>query len=146
MKNGKMVKLGVVALSGTIGMFDEASVLAVGDDIIVADIMGSGRIRQRQVLRNTRPEDVNFDAEVVFVSRRVRRELHRLFDNEEVERGNAPHFTKWTDHYVSAPGGFKPIVRKGEILVADYNMSGTHYFRLSEEDRAWLVYRDGIKI
>lgn len=145
MKN--MIKqLGTVTLSGTIGVFSEASVLAIGNDVVVADIMRSGRLRERQVLRNTKPEEIDLNAEIVFVSRHVRRELHRLFDNEEVERGNAPHFAEWTDHYVSAPGDFKPVVHKGEILVADYNMSGTHYFRLSEEDRAWLAHRDGIEI
>ena len=138
--------LGKVYLSGAIGMFQEATVLAVGNDVVVADVLRNGKLRHRQVLKDVRPADVDFDPKIVFVSKEVRRELHRLFDNEEVERGNAPHFAEWTDHYVSAPGDFKPVVHKGEILVADYNMSGTHYFRLSEEDRAWLAHRDGIEI
>lgn len=141
-----MIKLGVVALSGTIGMFDEASVLAVGDDIIVADVLRSGRLRYRQVLKETKPEDIDLNAKVVFVSKEIRRKLHHIFDNEEMECGNAPHFTEWSEHKVSAPGDFKPVVRRGEILVADFAMSGTHYFKLSEEDLAWLEYRDGLVI
>ena len=137
MKNVMIKVLGAVRLSGTIGMFDEASVLAIGNDVVVADVMRNGKFRYRQVLKDVRPADVDFDAKIVFVSKEVRRELHRLFDDEEVERGNAPHFTEWSEHKISAPGDFKPMVKKGEILVADYNMSGTHYFKLSEEDLAW---------
>ena len=146
MKNNNMIKLMVVALSGTIGMFDEASVLAVGDDIIVADVLRSGKIRQRQVLEGVSSEEIDFNAKVVFVSKAVRRRLRHLFADEEMKRGNAPHFTEWSDHKVSAPGGFKPLVRRGDILVADFAMSGTHYFRLSPEDRAWLEHRDGVTI
>lgn len=146
MKNVMIKVLGAVSLNGTIGNFNEASVLAIGGDVVVADVMRSGRLRYRQVLKETKPEDIDLNAKVVFVSKEIRRKLHHIFDNEEVERGNAPHFAEWTDHYVSAPGDFKPVVHKGEILVADYNMSGTHYFRLSEEDRAWLAHRDGIEI
>lgn len=140
-----MIKLGTVRLSGAIRR-NEAAVIAVGDDIIVADVLRSGKLRYRQVLKDVRPADVDYNAKIVFVSKEVRRELHRLFDDEEVERGNAPHFTEWSEHKISAPGDFKPLVKKGEILVADYAMSGVHYFRLSQEDRAWLAHRDGIEI
>lgn len=145
MKN-VMIKLGNVALSGTIGNFTEASVLAIGNDVVVADVMRSGRLRYRQVLKETKPEDIDLNAKVVFVSKEIRRKLHHIFDNEEMECGNAPHFTEWSEHKVSAPGDFKPVVRRGEILVADFAMNGTHYFRLSEEDRAWIEHQDGLKI
>ena len=141
-----MIKLGTVYLSSTIGCRNEAAVVAVGNDIIVADVLRNGRMRHRQILKDTKPEDVDFNAEVIFVSKEVRRKLHRLFDDEEVECGNAPHFTQYSEHYLSAPGDFKPLVRHGEVLVPDFAMSGTHYFRLTEEDRAWLEHRDGVKI
>lgn len=142
-----MIKhLGTIRLSATIGMFDEANVLAIGDDIIVADVLRSGKLRYRQVLEGVKPEEIDFDAEIVFVSKAMRRKLHHLFADEEMKKGNAPHFVEYSEHKVSAPGDFVPLVRKGDILVADYNMSGTHYFRLSEEDRAWLAHRDGIEI
>ena len=140
-----MIKLGTVCLSGAISR-NEAAVVAVGDDIIVADVLRSGKLRYRQILEGVKPEEIDFDAEIIFVSKEVRRKLHRLFDDEEVERGNAPHFTEWSEHKISAPGDFKPLVKKGEILVADYAMSGTHYFRLTSEDRAWLEHRDGVTI
>lgn len=142
-----MIKLiGSVRLSGTIGVFSEASVLAIGNDVVVADVMRSGKLRYRQILEAVSPEEIDFDAPIIFVSKAVRKQLHRLFDNEPTTRGNAPHFTEWSDHKVSAPGDFKPVVRRGEILVADFAMSGTHYFKLSEEDLAWLEYRDGLVI
>ena len=145
MKN--MIKqLGTVTLSGTIGVFSEASVLAIGNDVVVADVMRSGRLRERQVLRNTKPEEIDFDAEIVFVSKEMRRKLHHIFADEPISRGNGPHFAEWSEHKISAPGDFRPLVKKGEILVADYAMSGTHYFRLTAEDRAWLEHRDGVKI
>ena len=144
MKN-TMIKLGKIYLSGAISR-NEADVLAIGNDVVVADVMRSGKLRIRQVLKDVRPADVDFDAKIVIVSKEMRRELHRLFDDEEVERGNAPHFAEYSEHRVSAPGDFKPLVKKGDILVADYGMSGTHYFRLSLEDRAWLLHRDGIEI
>ena len=83
---------------------------------------------------------------VVYVSKYVRRQLHHLFDDEPVKRGGAPHYAESSDHKISAPGDFKPIVRRGDILVADFSMSGVHYFRLSQEDLAWLEYRDGLVI
>lgn len=142
-----MIKLiGSVRLSGTIGVFSEASVLAIGNDVVVADVMRSGKLRYRQVLEDTSPADVDFDAPVLVVPKTVRRKLHHLFDGEPLQRGNAPHFAEYSEHRVSAPGDFKPLVKKGDILVADYGMSGTHYFRLSMEDRAWLLHRDGIEI
>lgn len=144
MKN-TMIKLGTVYLSGAISR-NEATALAVGNDVVVADVLRNGKLRHRQVLKDVRPADVDFDPKIVFVSKEVRSELHRLFDDEEVERGNAPHFTEWSEHRISAPGDFKPLVKKGEVLVADYSMSGTHYFRLTPEDRAWLLHRDGIAI
>jgi len=146
MKNVMIKNLGTIRLSATIGMFDEANVLAIGDDIIVADVLRSGKLRYRQVLEGVKPEEIDFDAEIVFVSKAMRRKLHHLFADEEMKKGNAPHFVEYSEHKVSAPGDFVPLVRKGDILVADYNMSGTHYFRLSEEDRAWLAHRDGIEI
>ena len=147
MKNNVIIKVvGTVRLSATIGLFNEASVLAVGDDIVVADVMRSGRLRYRQVLENTKPEDVDFDAPILFTSRQTRRKLHHLFSEEEVKRGGAPHFVEWSEHKVAAPGDFKPLVRRGEVLVADYSMSGTHYFRLTAEDRAWLEHKDGVVI
>lgn len=145
MKN--MIKvLGTVSLNGTIGIFDEASVLAIGEDIVVADVLRSGRFRYRQILKGVKPEEIDYDAKVVVVPKAVRRELHRLFDDEEMERGNAPHFTEWSEHKISAPGDFVPLIRKGDVLIADYAMSGTHYFRLTAEDLAWLEHRDGIVI
>lgn len=146
MKNVMIKVLGTVRLSGTIGMFDEASVLAIGGDVVVADVLRNGKFRYRQVLENVSPADIDFDAKIIFVSKSVRRKLHHLFADEEMKKGNAPHFVEYSEHKVSAPGDFVPLVRKGDILVADYNMSGTHYFRLSEEDRAWLAHRDGIEI
>lgn len=146
MKNVMIKVLGAVSLNGTIGNFNEASVLAIGGDVVVADVMRSGRLRYRQVLKETKPEDIDLNAKVVFVSKEIRRKLHHIFDNEEMECGNAPHFTEWSEHKVSAPGDFKPVVRRGEILVADFAMNGTHYFRLSEEDRAWIEHQDGLKI
>lgn len=125
---------------------DEASVLAIGGDVVVADVLRNGKFRYRQVLENVSPADIDFDAKIIFVSKSVRRKLHHLFADEEMKKGNAPHFVEYSEHKVSAPGDFVPLVRKGDILVADYNMSGTHYFRLSEEDRAWLAHRDGIEI
>ena len=145
MKN-VMIKLGTVELSGTIGNFTEASVLAIGGDVVVADVMRSGKLRIRQILEGVSPEEIDFDPEIIFVSKSVRRKLHHLFADEEKKCGNAPHFAEWSEHYVAAPGDFRPITRKGEVLVADYAMSGTHYFRLSLEDRAWLLHRDGIEI
>ena len=112
----------------------------------VGDVLRSGKLRYRQVLEGVKPEEIDFDAEIVFVSKAMRRKLHHLFADEEMKKGNAPHFVEYSEHKVSAPGDFVPLVRKGDILVADYNMSGTHYFRLSEEDRAWLAHRDGIEI
>ena len=142
-----MIKLiGSVRLSGAVGVFSEASVLAIGNDVVVADVMRSGKLRYRQILEAVSPEEIDFDAPIIFVSKAVRKQLHRLFDNEPTTRGNAPHFAEWSEHYVAAPGDFRPITRKGEVLVADYAMSGTHYFRLSLEDRAWLLHRDGIEI
>ena len=121
MKNNVIVKvIGTVRLSATIGVCEEASVLAIGGDVVVADVRRDGTFRYRQVLENTRVQDVDFNAKINFV--------------------------EYSEHKVSAPGDFVPLVRKGDILVADYNMSGTHYFRLSEEDRAWLAHRDGIEI
>ena len=146
MKNVMIKVLGTVRLSGTIGMFDEASVLAIGGDVVVADVLRNGKFRYRQVLENVSPADIDFDAKIIFVSKSVRRKLHHLFADEEMKKGNAPHFVEYSEHKVSAPGDFVPLVRKGDILVADYNMSGTHYFRWSEEDRAWLTHRDGIEI
>lgn len=145
MKN--MIKqLGTVTLSGTIGVFSEASVLAIGNDVVVADVMRSGKLRYRQLLEGVSPEEIDFNAPIIFVSKAVRKQLHRLFDNEPTTRGNEPHFAEWSEHYVSAPGDFRPLVRRGDILVADFSMSGTHYFRLSEEDLAWLEHRDGLVI
>ncbi len=147
MKNNVIVKvIGTVRLSATIGVCEEASVLAIGGDVVVADVRRDGTFRYRQVLENTRVQDVDFNAEIMFVSKAMRRKLHHLFADEEMKKGNAPHFVEYSEHKVSAPGDFVPLVRKGDILVADYNMSGTHYFRLSEEDRAWLAHRDGIEI
>ena len=146
MKNVMIKHLGTVRLSGAIGMFDEASVLAIGNDVVVTDVLRNGKFRYRQVLEGVSPEDVDFDAPVLGVSKTVRRKLHHLFDGEPLQRGNAPHFAEYSEHRVSAPGDFKPLVKKGDILVADYGMSGTHYFRLSLEDRAWLLHRDGIEI
>lgn len=134
-----------VRLSGTIGVFSEASVLAIGNDIVVTDVLKSGKFRYRQVLENVSPEDVDFDAPVLIVSKAVRRKLHHLFDNEPVKRGSAPHYAESSDHKVAAPGDFKPLVKKGDVLVADFGMSGTHYFKLSQEDLAWLAY-DGLTI
>lgn len=140
-----MIKLGTVCLSGAISR-NEAAVVAVGDDIIVADVLRSGKLRYRQILEGVKPEEIDYDAKVVVVPKAVRRKLHHLFDGEPLQRGNAPHFAEYSEHRVSAPGDFKPLVKKGDILVADYGMSGTHYFRLSLEDRAWLLHRDGIEI
>lgn len=142
-----MIKLiGSVRLSGTIGVFSEASVLAIGNDVVVADVMRSGRLRYRQILEGVKPEEIDFGAEIVFVSKEMRRKLHHIFAEEPISRGNGPHFAEWSEHKISAPGDFRPLVKKGEILVADYGMSGTHYFRLTQEDRAWLLHRDGIEI
>ena len=142
-----MIKhLGTVALSGTIGNFNEASVLAIGGDVVVADVMRSGRLRYRQILEGVKPEEIDFDAEIVFVSKEMRRKLHHIFADEPISRGNGPHFAEWSEHKISAPGDFRPLVKKGEILVADYAMSGTHYFRLTQEDRAWLEHRNGLVI
>ena len=146
MKNVRIKHLGTIRLSATIGMFDEANVLAIGDDIIVADVLRSGKLRYRQVLEGVKPEEIDFDAEIVFVSKEMRRKLHHIFAEEPISRGNGPHFAEWSEHKISAPGDFRPLVKKGEILVADYAMSGTHYFRLTAEDRAWLEHRDGVKI
>lgn len=146
MKNVMIKHLGTIRLSATIGMFDEANVLAIGDDIIVADVLRSGKLRYRQVLEGVKPEEIDFDAEIVFVSKEMRRKLHHIFAEEPISRGNGPHFAEWSEHKISAPGDFRPLVKKGEILVADYAMSGTHYFRLTAEDRAWLEHRDGVKI
>ena len=140
-----MIKLGTVCLSGAISR-NEAAVVAVGDDIIVADVLRSGKLRYRQILEGVKPEEIDYDAKVVVVPKAVRRRLRHLFADEEMKRGNAPHFTEWSEHKVSAPGDFKPLVRRGDILVTDFNMSGTHYFRLSPEDRAWLEHLDGIVI
>ena len=146
MKNVMIKHLGTIRLSATIGMFNEASVLAIGEDIVVADVLRNGKFRYRQVLENVSPADIDFDAKIIFVSKSVRRKLHRLFDEEPISRGNSPHFAEWSEHRISAPGDFVPLVRRGEVLVADYSMSGTHYFRLSEEDLAWLEHRDGLVI
>lgn len=142
-----MIKfIGTVRLSGTIGSFDEASVLAIGADVVVADVLRNGKFRYRQLLEGVSPEEIDFDPEIIFVSKGVRRKLHHLFDDEPVKRGGAPHFMEHSEHKVAAPGDFKPLVRKGEVLVADYSMSGTHYFKLTAEDRAWLAHRDGVVI
>lgn len=142
-----MIKhLGTVALSGTIGMFDEASVLAIGADVVVADVLRNGKFRYRQILEGVKPEEIDYDAKIIFVSKSVRRKLHHIFAEEPISRGNSPHFAEWSEHKISAPGDFRPLVRKGEVLVADYSMSGTHYFKLTAEDRAWLAYRDGVVI
>lgn len=145
MKKNEIIKLGTVYLSGAISR-NEADVLAIGGDIIVADVMRNGKLRIRQILEGVSPEEIDFDAKIIFCPKNVRRELHRLFDNEPVVRGGAPHFMEHSEHKVAAPGDFKPLVRRGDVLVADYAMSGTHYFRLSHEDRAWLAHRDGIEI
>lgn len=108
--------------------------------------MRSGRLRYRQILEGVKPEEIDFGAEIVFVSKEMRRKLHHIFAEEPISRGNGPHFAEWSEHKISAPGDFRPLVKKGEILVADYGMSGTHYFRLTQEDRAWLLHRDGIEI
>lgn len=144
MKN--MIKqLGTVYLSGAISR-NEAAVVAVGNDVVVADVMKDGRLRERQILEDTMPNEVDFNAKILFVPKSVRRRLHQIFADEEMKKGNAPHFVEYSEHRVSAPGDFHPLVRKGEVLVADFAMSGTHYFRLSEEDRAWLEHRDGVTI
>lgn len=145
MKN-VMIKLGTAALSGTIGNFTEASVLAIGGDVVVADVMRSGKLRIRQILEGVSPEEIDFDPEIIFCPKNVRRQLHQIFADEPTTRSEKPHFAEWSEHYVSAPGDFRPLVRKGEVLVADYAMSGTHYFRLTAEDRAWLEHKDGIVI
>ena len=142
MKNN-VIKLGAVYLSGAISGRNEAAVVAVGNDVVVADVFRGGKLRYRQILEGVKPEEVDFDAEIKFVSKAVRRRLHHLFADEQVVRND---FAEHSEHKVSAQGDFKPLVRKGSVLVADYNMSGTHYFCLSEEDRAWLEYRDGIVI
>ena len=141
----KMIKLGTVYLSGAISR-NEASVLAVGNNIVVADVLRNGRLRERQILEDTTPNEIDFDAKILFVPKSVRRRLHQIFADEEMKKGNAPHFVEYSEHKVAAPGAFKPLVRRGEVLVADYAMSGTHYFRLTAEDRAWLEHRDGVKI
>ena len=135
--------IGAVRLYGTIGIFDQASVLAIGNNVVVADVMRYGKLRYRQVLEGVKPEDVNFDAEIKFVSREMRRKLHHLFADEPMV---CRDFSEHSEHKVTAKGDFVPLVRKGDILVADYNMRGTHYFRLSPEDRAWLLHQDGIEI
>ena len=43
--------LGTVRLSRSIGMFDEASILAIGEDIVVADVLRSGRFRSQGRVR-----------------------------------------------------------------------------------------------
>lgn len=146
MKNNMIKFVGTLPLYGTIGVFDQASIIAIGNDVVVTDVMPSGRFRYRQVLENTRVQDVDFDAEILFVSKAMRRKLHHLFDNEEMKHGKGPHHAEWSEHKLSAPGDFKPLVKKGEVLVADFSMSGTHYFRLTMEDRAWLEHREGLKI
>lgn len=56
MKNNVIIKVvGTVRLSATIGLFNEASVLAVGDDIVVADVMRNGKLRIRQILEGVSP-------------------------------------------------------------------------------------------
>lgn len=146
MKNVMIKVLGAVNLSATIGVCEEASVLAIGGDVVVADVLKSGKFRYRQLIEGVSPEEIDFDAKIIFCPKNVRRKLHRLFDNEPLVRGGAPHFMEHSEHRVSAPGDFKPLVRRGDVLVADYAMSGTHYFRLSEEDLAWLEHRDGLVI
>lgn len=142
-----MIKqLGTIRLSGSIGMFDEASILAIGGDVVVADVMRSGKLRIRQVLEGVSPEEIDFDAKIIFVSKPIRRRLHQIFADEPTTRSEKPHFAEWSEHYVSAPGDFRPLVRQGNVLVADYGMSGTHYFVLTPEDRAWLEHKDGIVI
>ena len=137
-----MIKLGTVYLSGAISR-NEAAVVAVGNDVVVADVFRGGKLRYRQILEAVSPKDVDYDAEIKFVSKEMRRKLHHLFANEPMV---CRDFAEASEHKVTAHGDFKPIVRKGDILVADYAMSGVHYFRLSQEDRAWLAHRDGIEI
>lgn len=139
----KMIKkLGTVCLSGAISR-NEAAVVAVGNDVVVADVFRGGKLRYRQILEGVAPKDVDYDAEIKFVSKEMRRKLHHLFANEPMVYRD---FAEASEHKVTAHGDFKPLVKKGDILVADYGMSGVHYFRLSQEDRAWLLHRDGIEI
>lgn len=73
-----MIKLGTVCLSGAISR-NEAAVVAVGDDIIVADVLRSGKLRYRQILEGVKPEEIDYDAKVVVVPKAVRRRLRHLF-------------------------------------------------------------------
>ena len=122
-------------------------------NVFLGDVFVSKRgtilnVRSRELLSNKINGHYVDRDELVFVSPRVRKALGKYFEGDEivvnVEKDNVVCFEK--THYLHCHGGFFPYVSKGTVVVPDYNMSGTNYFLLTEEDVAWFEHDMELKL